>query len=180
MSMRIETERLVLRQFGVSDVDAIYAMCRQPEITDQNPNWKMTRDQVKGFLQYRINQYENIDPCNSCVSLAVTLKDTGELVGYCGVGKHSDLPETEVAYFISRPHQNRGYATEATRAIVAWVLATTALPYVIATALTDNPASKRTAAKAGFQHEGTKRLDHCGKDTVFDYYRFYRLPQPHD
>ena len=92
------------------------------------------------------------------------------------VGKHSDLPETEVAYFISRPHQNRGYATEATKAIVAWVLATTALPYVIATALTDNAASNRTAVKAGFQHEGTKTLDCCGKDAVFDYYRFYRSP----
>ena len=43
------------------------------------------------------------------VRLVVTLKDTGELVGYCGVGKHSDLPETGVAYVISRPHQNRGY-----------------------------------------------------------------------
>lgn len=54
--------------------------------------------------------------------LTVQRKDTGEVIGYCGLLFHGHLPtdEAELAFELLRAVHNRGYATEAARAVVAW------------------------------------------------------------
>ena len=54
----------------------------------------------------------------------------------------------EVAWEVGGPWQGRGYATEATRAVVAWLLRS-GVTEVRATIHPDHPASQRVATAAG-------------------------------
>jgi ribosomal-protein-alanine N-acetyltransferase len=54
--------------------------------------------------------------------LAVYVKDSGELIGYCGLIPRDSGPpdEPELAYELLRAVHGRGYATEAAQAVVSW------------------------------------------------------------
>ena len=62
-----------------------------------------------------------------------------------------------LGYWIAHSEWNRGYATEAARAVVDWALAD-GWHRIEATHLTRNPASGRVMQKLAMQHEG--RLHH--------------------
>src|SRR5262249_8960454 len=50
--------------------------------------------------------------------VALTLRDTGEIVGVMGLHANRDHARAEIGYWIGVPYWNRGYATEAARAMV--------------------------------------------------------------
>ena len=55
------------------------------------------------------------------------------------------------------PYWNRGFATEAARAILAFGFESLELNRIYALHMTVNPASGRVLHKAGMRHEGTLR-----------------------
>jgi ribosomal-protein-alanine N-acetyltransferase len=59
----------------------------------------------------------------------------------------------EIGWAIGRPHQGRGYATEAARALVAYAFETLRCHRVIATCQPENPASWRVMEKLGMRRE---------------------------
>jgi len=92
--------------------------------------------------------------------LIVTLPsgEGSRVIGYVGLHPHEG--ETELGYWIAREHWNRGYATEATRAVLALARAL-GHTRVVAGHFADNPASGRVLAKAGFCPTGQVRPRFC-------------------
>ena len=68
-------------------------------------------------------------------------------------------------------HQNRGYITEAGKALAVWVFAHTQARFLVAIVKHDNPASSRVIEKLGFAYSGERRIDYDGAMTDFHYYR---------
>lgn len=142
----ITTDRLVLRRFEASDLDAYHAIFSHPDVA----RWLLpmeTRDEamrnmamVEGFWQLR-----------GTSMMAVCLAETGALIGRCGPWHPEVLDgrEVEVGWAFSPDHQCRGYATEAARAATAWAFDRFGLARVIHLIKDDNAASQAVARRIG-------------------------------
>ena len=100
------------------------------------------------------------------LNFAVTLRESGELVGAVGLGLARDHARAELGYWIGVPYWGRGYATEAARAVVTYAFGELGLNRVFAFHFTNNPASGRVLQKIGMRHEGTRRA-HTRKGDAF-------------
>ncbi len=87
---------------------------------------------------------------------AVTLKDTGELIGSIGVfpanGEDALPGYWEPGYTFARPHWNMGYASEALCAVVPAFIRDSGITQLYCCHAKANPASGRVMEKAGFQY----------------------------
>jgi ribosomal-protein-alanine N-acetyltransferase len=106
---------------------------------------------------------------------AVTEKDGGEVIGYCGLSSFPDVggqPETEIGYRLARPFWGRGLATEAAGAVRDYAFGTLNLSRLIALIDARNTASIRVAEKTGFSYE---------KDVIFQGFadRVYAICRSH-
>ena len=79
-----------------------------------------------------------------------------EVVGSAGfLGRPNARGEIELGYGILEEHRNRGYATEAARALMAWALAQRDIEQVVARSELANGASNRVLEKLGMTRVGT-------------------------
>ncbi len=152
----IETERLVLRRFRYTDDEAMLAywiadekiqsMYMEPVYT--------TKEAVKELLEKYIGSYEKED----YYRWAIILKETGECIGqiaYFLVDSKNHFAEIE--YCIGSMFQCKGYATEATKAVICYGFEKIKLHKVQICTHTANIPSKRVIEKCGFTYEGTLR-----------------------
>ncbi|MCH8293939.1 GNAT family N-acetyltransferase [Candidatus Poribacteria bacterium] len=156
----VETERLVLRQFCLSDADAMNRVFGDPEVMRfgdgvQTPEW------VEDWLSRRLQNYRRKSGIGPW---AVIEKGNKEAIGHCGLFYFPDVcgqPETEIGYRLARPYWGRGYATEAAQAVRDYAFNTLGLPRLIAMIDPQNVASIRVAEKLGMYYE---------KDVMFEGY----------
>ena len=87
-------------------------------------------------------------------SLLITERTTAapRVIGACGFARRPS-GAVELGYWIARPYWNRGFATEAARALVD-IARTLKLPRLEASHFLDNPASARVLEKLGFVATG--------------------------
>jgi RimJ/RimL family protein N-acetyltransferase len=100
--------------------------------------------------------------------LAMELKSSGDVVGYCGLvesGRGSD-GEPELAFELLRRAWGRGYATEASWAIVDWARSA-GYERLWATVWDWNAVSRRVLAKVGFIETDRKKVDPEHGTTLF-------------
>jgi ribosomal-protein-alanine N-acetyltransferase len=154
--MELHTQRLLLREFVTADWPAVLAYQRDPrylqfyEWTDRTPG------DAQRFVQMFLDQQE--EQPRRKFQLAVVLKDTGQLIGNCGIRKASvDAHEADIGYELSPDHWGHGYATEAARAIGQFGFAELKVHRIWAWCIADNVASARVLEKIGLKLEGRLR-----------------------
>ncbi len=64
----------------------------------------------------------------------------------------------EIGYWIARPYWNKGYCTEALRAMIHYCFNTLGAPTLWSDFFIDNPASGRVMEKCGFRDTGELNL----------------------
>lgn len=165
--MELCTRRLLIRTFKEEDFPAFEKTLNQVQ--------KSAFGCARGFFDWIVSQYERMDILHGLVSLGIFDRSTGVLLGTAGAGRHDDLGEPELFYYLLPEHRGRGYATEAAKAITAWAVESYCLPYLIGTAGVDNIKSQRVLERCGYQLIDTRTLlVHAeGKLYDFKYYRFY-------
>jgi ribosomal-protein-alanine N-acetyltransferase len=153
----IETERLVLRPFTLSDAKQLQLWVGDFEIADTTLNipHPYPDGAAEEFISLRPAKYS----AGEAASFAITLKTDGLFIGSVGINVTKQLFRAELGYWIAKPYWNCGYATEATQAIVQFGLNTAGLHKIIAQYFSRNPASGRVLQKAGLKQEGLLR-DH--------------------
>lgn len=154
------TESLRLREFTRTDIPALYSLTRQTEITDILPDWNMSEEEIRGFLDFVISSYDTYNPDNVRVLLAIEHRQDRKLIGWCGVFPNDMLPqaEREVAYAISKDYRSKGYTTEAVQGMISYVFHHSSLPEIVAIVKPFNVASRRVLEKSGFEHQKLIRL----------------------
>ena len=156
----LETERLVLRHFRISDIEAMNRVFGDAEVM-RFGDGVQTAQWVEDWLCRCIESYEQklgIAPW------AVVVKGSPEAIGYCGLIHVPDVsgqPETEIGYRLARLFWGHGYATEAVCAVRDYAFATLGLQRLISMIDPHNLASIRVAEKAGMRYE---------KDVMFEGY----------
>ena len=83
-------------------------------------------------------------------------KASGELVGHCGLKRvnnelASNVGDHEVGWMVREDRWRRGYAEEATRAVLDWAFGPIGAPHVVALTSQSNPASWGLMAKLGME-----------------------------
>ena len=87
----------------------------------------------------------------------MTLGADGTLIGTVGLALVMEDRRAELGYWIGVPWWNRGFATEAARAVVDFGFGSLGLHRIMARHLARNPSSGRVMEKLGMTKEGMLR-----------------------
>jgi len=152
----LETERLLLRPFQMSDAADVRRLAGCEQITKQlsrmpNPS---PRGQAEKWISGQKADYHT----GKNLNFAITLKRTGELMGSIGLCPKEELLRAEVGYWVGVPYWSAGYATEALREMIRFGFDDFALQRIYAVHFATNLASGRVMEKAGMKLEGFMRL----------------------
>jgi RimJ/RimL family protein N-acetyltransferase len=163
----LTTERLVLRPFTPADAPAVQRLASDRAIAEST--LLIPHPYPEGAAAEWIAGHD--DQSNNHI-FAITLRDVDEAMGAIGLHVDRNHGRAEIGYWLGVPYWNRGYATEAARAVVNYVFNDLNLHRVFAFHFTRNPASGRVLQKIGMQHEGTMRqhVMKWGEPVDVDYY----------
>lgn len=150
----LSTPRLLLRPFRLDDAARVQQLAGAREIADTTLN--IPHPYENGMAEAWISTHAEAWDRQELAAFAITSPDDG-VVGAISLRLRPDHFRAELGYWIGRPFWNRGYATEAARAIIGFGFETLGLNRIYAMHLTRNPASGRVMEKAGMQLEGTFR-----------------------
>ncbi|MBM3940316.1 MAG: GNAT family N-acetyltransferase [SAR202 cluster bacterium] len=154
--MRIETPRLLLREFAADDWPAVLAYQQHPAYLRYYPWETRAEDDARRFIQMFIDQ-QSASPRRD-FQLVIALKETGTLIGNCGLRRAGDNEwEGAIGYELAPSHWGRGFATEAARAMVDFGFGQLGLHRISSWCIADNAASARVLERVGMRLEGRLR-----------------------
>lgn len=144
------TERLRLRRSRPDDAEAISAYRGDPRV-NRYQGWARTDPEgVRAEIE-EMAQRAPGEP-GGWVQFTVEERESGRLVGDVGFSPAEGEPGViKIGYTVSPEHQGRGYATEAVRALVAYVFGVLDVDVVRAYASAENLPSIRVAEKVGLR-----------------------------
>ena len=150
---KIETNRLILRRFERNDAQSVFENWLSDErVTDNRINaaHKQISETVERVIKI-VNDYHRIDFCY----WAIEMKSSGDLIGEIDLYNFDFATENcEVSYSLGYKWWNKGYGTEALKAIVDFAFIQMNVHKISAAHNIDNPASGRIMQKAGMEQEG--------------------------
>lgn len=149
------TERLHLRPFTLKDAPEVAEYCRDWDVARMTSNIPHPYDE--SMAREWISSHPQAFEKGEAVTFAITKQDTGELVGAIGIHLDSANHAAEFGYWIGKPFWNRGYATEASKAVIGFGFEKLGLNRIYARHMTKNPASGRVMQKSGMSFEGILR-----------------------
>jgi ribosomal-protein-alanine N-acetyltransferase len=152
----IQTERLTLRPFQLSDAPRVRALAGTYEIASVCGN--IPHPYPEGVAEAWISTHEDSSSRGDAYALAIEI--TGWLAGCVGLTR-SEKGEFELGYWLGEDYRDRGFASEAVRAVLAFAFDELGVPYVRARHVADNRASCRVLAKMGFLGTGRSRKYHA-------------------
>ena len=161
----LETDRLQLRSFALTDATAVQELAGAVEIASMTAN--IPHPYLDGMAEEWIGGHAEAFARGELANQAITLRSTAELIGAIGLVISAQQHRAELGYWIGRPYWGRGYCTEAARAIVAFGFEQLDLHRIVATHFARNPASGRVMQKLGMAREGLLR-QHLSKGTHYE------------
>jgi RimJ/RimL family protein N-acetyltransferase len=156
-TLRIETDRLVLRPPGPADAPAIYNGISDFDVVKMlgNAPWPYLPEHAESFVA----SISGRDPARER-PLSIVHREHG-LIGGCGFHASEGEPFPELGYWLAREHWGQGYATEAASAALLWAREGWGKRAVRAGHFVENEASGRVLVKAGLLYTGVVELQHC-------------------
>ena len=149
----IETERLFMREFQKTDLDAFFEMIRNKEVYQWLGNReKKNREEAEWILDYFIKESSK----KGTMILAVISKENNQLIGQAGVKYLKEVDGMEYFYALNQNQWNKGFATEMGRGLIDCY--TRAFPEedLAAVVYPENHRSKKVLMKLGFQWMGMR------------------------
>jgi RimJ/RimL family protein N-acetyltransferase len=149
----LETERLFLRVFTLSDAPLLYALDSDPDVMrfiskgTPTPLEKIVNTVLPGMLRY----YETHDHLGFW---AAHERASGDFIGWFHLKPDRFVPEAiDLGYRLMRRCWGRGFATEGSRALIDKAFTVWDIDRVIAHTLVGNAASQRVMEKCGLRFE---------------------------
>lgn len=153
-ALPLHTDRLLLRPFVDDDLEAFYDIYRRDEVARHMPWQPRTREMAIEMLDRvrTLTSFES-EPC--VIRLAAVLPASGALIGDVGLTRTSaEHRQGEIGFIIHPDHQRRGYATEASSALLRMGFEELGLHRVIARADPRNAGSMGVMERLGMRREG--------------------------
>jgi RimJ/RimL family protein N-acetyltransferase len=116
---KIETKRLILREWRESDVEALLAICRDPQVMEFLGPLE-TEEGIRAAIARQQAHQANLGHCY----WAIERKVGSEMIGFCGIQPEpagmpiAGLPD--IGWRLGRAYWGHGYAREAAQASLDW------------------------------------------------------------
>lgn len=148
----IETERLILRPYEVSDAEAMYEYAKNPNV-GPHAGWK-PHESVEETVEIIKRLFLPVG------AYAIIHKEDGKLIGSIALEydkRRPDAASKEIGYSLAEEYWGRGFMTEAARAVIDYGFEKLNLEVIAICTGTKNARSARVIDKCGFVYEGTER-----------------------
>jgi len=153
---KIETERLLLRQFTIQDAAAMYKnWASDPEVT-KFLTWTTHSDfsVSEAVIESWLPLYEKLDH----YSWTIVLKELGEPIGSIAVvGQRYDIQMVHIGYCIGRKWWRQGIVSEALSLLLKFFFEEVGVNRIESRHDPRNPNSGKVMLKCGLQYEGTHK-----------------------
>ena len=151
----IHTDRLLLRPFTLEDASRVQKLAGEKDIASTTLN--IPHPYEDGMAQEWIGTHQDRYDKGESVVFAIVLNDHSTLIGAIGLEISKDHDRAELGYWIGKPYWNKGYCTEAARALIQYGFDVLGLVRIHASHFGRNPASGRVMQNIGMIHEGSLR-----------------------
>ena len=149
------TERLLLRSLILEDAVDVQRLAGEYDVA--STLLRIPHPYEDGMAEAWIRSCFETYEKNESINFAITLRTNKNFIGAMGLELEPENERAELGYWIGKPYWNRGYATEAAKAVVAYSFEVLKLNRIYAYHFTRNPASGRVLEKIGMRYEGYRR-----------------------
>ena len=159
MHIYFETERLIVRQYMLNDVEELFRVMSDSRVhtytKDKDNPWDMQR--TDAYIRFMLNKdFRTLD----CFHGAVRGKHSNSLIGLCGLNPYKER-EPEIEWKLGVPYWGRGYATELGKQMIKEAFASTDIVGIYGMAQPENIASRTVLEKIGMTYLGNQMFrDH--------------------
>ncbi|KYH06236.1 GNAT family N-acetyltransferase [Chryseobacterium cucumeris] len=164
----LQTERLILSQLEEKDIPFIVELLQHRIFSDLTSNipYPYVENDARSWVEMSKEAFEN----NTGYTFAIRNKE-GQIIGAIGLHDRDD-DKAELGYWIGIPYWNKGYVTEAAKAIIDFGFNELKLNKIFATHFPHNPASGRIMEKAGMEQEAVLIKEVKKDGEYFDLVRY--------
>lgn len=164
MNIIIETERLLLREVTVDDKEEMFQMHSNPEVQKYTGEPVVeSLEEMEQAIRVRTVDYKKF----GYGRWATFLKDGMQFIGWAGLAYLPEFDEIDLGYRFTPDYWGKGYATEASHAILNYGFDTLGLKRIIAIAMKENKASIRVMEKVGMEFDKFAPYEPGGEDVVW-------------
>lgn len=169
----LETERLLLRQITMDDLEFVFRHFSDPQVTqylmDEPP--VASHDEARAIIEFYLEPERKAHN-----RWGIVRKEDGQLIGTIGYHKWAKaFFRAEVGYDLSADSWGRGYMSEALAEVIRHGFEGMGLNRIDALVYAGNNASIRLLKRMGFQQEGLLRDYFCLNGVFYDHYLFALL-----
>ena len=149
--IRIETERLILREWNLSDVDDLFEYASVPEV-GEHAGWPHHKNKEESL--YRVKHF-----IEEKHTFAIVYKENNKVIGSVGIefyGSEDKLTEfkhykgREIGYVLSKDYWGKGIMPEAVKAVNNYLFNVLDYDFLLCGYYDFNHQSKRVQEKCGF------------------------------
>lgn len=149
MGTILETERLILREINPDDRKELFALHSDPEVQQYTGEAVVKSiEEIDRAIAGRLKNYIE----DGFGRLAVIRKGTDEFLGWAGLTYLPEFGEVDLGYRFKKEFWGKGFATEASEAILAYGFTELNLDEIVAISFPENIASIRVMEKVGMTY----------------------------
>lgn len=153
----IKTTRLLLRPFQLSDAKEVQRMAGSPSVAATTST--IPHPYLDGLAESWISKHSDWFKNGSSVDFAIELQSSQKLIGNISLIIDNKNHKAEVGYWIGEEHWNKGYCSEAMRAVIEYAFGVRGLNKITCRHMATNPASGKVMVKNGMTQEGYFKQD---------------------
>lgn len=152
----LETDRCVVREITVEDVDRLYEIYSIKEVHMYIENlFENKDDEIQYTKDYISNQYRFFE----YGLWGVVLKESGELIGRAGIFDRENQDIRELGFVFDRKVWGTGIAEEVLRDIINYAKEELLIDKICANVLTENVRSEKLLKKLKFKYDKEVMID---------------------
>ncbi len=161
---KIETSRLFLTELRANDIPQIveYASNEKMAAFTLNLPSPYSEEDAIFWVNLANQGFKN----GTNYIFGIRLKSNGHFIGGIGLTVEKRFNRAEVGYWIAEPFWNKGFATEATKAIIKYAFKELASNKITSHYLVGNPASGKVMGNSGMCKEGELK-EHVSRDSNY-------------
>lgn len=160
MERLISTQRLILRPLVQEDADDVFEWVSDPIVNRYMP-YSLYHDvnEAKAWIS-SLEEEEN--------NFAFCLKSTGKVIGSGSITFDESRNAYELGYNLNRTYWGKGFATEASKAMIQWAYTNLEARDFCSNHATANVASGKVIKKCGFRFERYGQYSRFDGSEIFD------------